>query len=281
MGGRGGDSGYKGSSIPEQFYSNGNKSIDDAISYAKGMDGYNSQTAKVFTTLSDTIERLKADGHEVEVEYVDFQNGETASGGYGVGILAAQKEGGTIRAILPDMSKTTDDFKPRAASVMAHELTHLRDLAMAKGHKLGDLTRAEQMLQSKIPSISVDDVPKFVKDSFKHASDEFKAKEKTSKDTFALIDRITGKQRGGDQIHDVYDALTGGKYVNYQSKQSKGAIEWGHGTGYYISKGNRAKELIANYSSLKMFRPDLVRQLRKDQPSLCKSLDQVMRELYG
>lgn len=281
MGGRGGNSGYKRSSIPEQFYDNGNKSIDDAISYAKGMDGYNSDTAKVFTTLGDTVERLKADGHDVEVKYLDFQNGETTAGGYGVGIRPADKDGGKIGVYLPDMSKATDDFKPRAASVMAHELTHLRDLAMSKGHKFGDTTKAEEMLQSKIPSLSVSDVPKSVTTSFKRATDEFKAKEKTSKDPLALIDRITGKQRGGDQIHDVYDALTGGKYVSYQSKQSKGAIEWGHGTFYYGSKGNKAKELIANYSSLKIFRPDLVRQLKKDQPSLCKNLDQVMRKLYG
>ncbi|MCB5279347.1 MAG: hypothetical protein LHW59_07485 [Candidatus Cloacimonetes bacterium] len=78
---------------------------------------------------------------------------------------------------------------------------------------------------------------------------------------------------GVDMLEDIYDALSGGAF--YDSE----AILCGHGKTYYRVKGNKEMELIANYTSLSIERPDLIAQLRKDKPDLCRELDRVMYEL--
>lgn len=78
---------------------------------------------------------------------------------------------------------------------------------------------------------------------------------------------------GVDMLEDIYDALSGGAFLDSEVTLS------GHGKAYYRVKGNKEAELIANYTSLSIERPDLIAQLRKDKPDLCKELDRVMYEL--
>ncbi len=78
---------------------------------------------------------------------------------------------------------------------------------------------------------------------------------------------------GVDMLEDIYDALSGGAF------QDSKAVLYGHGKAYYRVKGNKEAELIANYTSLSIVRPDLIAQLRKDKPDLCRELDRVMYEL--
>lgn len=90
-----------------------------------------------------------------------------------------------------------------------------------------------------------------------------------------LDDGLRSEVLGGGvpMLEDIYDALSGGAFYDSQTVLS------GHGIKYYRVKGNKEAELIANYTSLSIERPDLIAQLRKDKPDLCKELDRIMYEL--
>lgn len=94
----------------------------------------------------------------------------------------------------------------------------------------------------------------------------------------AMSTEIDYEQRnalGGNicNLEDIYDALSGGKF------REKGVVTYGHGQRYYSTTSARIEEIIANYASLSVTRPDLVEMLRKDKPELCEALDKYIIEL--
>ena len=78
---------------------------------------------------------------------------------------------------------------------------------------------------------------------------------------------------GVNNLQDIYDALSSGTY------RANGTVIYGHGQQYYASTSNQIKEVVANYTSLSVTRPDLIDMLRKDKPELCKALDNLIDEL--
>lgn len=78
---------------------------------------------------------------------------------------------------------------------------------------------------------------------------------------------------GVGNLQDIYDALSKGTY------RANGTVYYGHGQRYYAREGERIKETVANYVSLSVTRPDLVKMLRKDKPELCTELDNLVIEL--
>lgn len=90
-----------------------------------------------------------------------------------------------------------------------------------------------------------------------------------------LIDYEARNIMGGSigNLQDIYDALSGG------SLRDKGTILFGHGTRYYVNIDSRVKEIVANYGSLSVLRPDLIEILRKDYPKLVDELDKYIDEL--
>lgn len=75
------------------------------------------------------------------------------------------------------------------------------------------------------------------------------------------------------QLEDIYDALSGGSY------RDSGVVKYGHGGKYYRSVGSRINEIVANYGSLSVTRPDLIDMLKKDKPELAKALDEMLEEM--
>ena len=76
-------------------------------------------------------------------------------------------------------------------------------------------------------------------------------------------------------LQDIYDALSGGTY------RADGTVIYGHGQRYYAQWNSRIHEIIANYASLSVTRPDLIKLLRKDKPDLCKELDELIIDLIN
>ena len=77
---------------------------------------------------------------------------------------------------------------------------------------------------------------------------------------------------GGEigNLEDIYDALSGGMH------QANGTVLYGHGTSYYSSTSAKIDEIIANYGSLSITRPDLIDMLKQDKPELVKELENVI-----
>lgn len=78
---------------------------------------------------------------------------------------------------------------------------------------------------------------------------------------------------GIGQLEDIYDALSGGYY------RDSGVVRYGHGGSYYRKTGKVINEIVANYASLSVTRPDLIELLKKDKPELVKALDEMLEEM--
>lgn len=79
---------------------------------------------------------------------------------------------------------------------------------------------------------------------------------------------------GINNLQDIYDALSGGKYVDMNK------VRYGHGTKYYrTAYDKRIKEIVADYGALSITRPDLIELLRADKPMLVQELDALMDTL--
>lgn len=78
---------------------------------------------------------------------------------------------------------------------------------------------------------------------------------------------------GVPELEDIYDALSGGVARDYD------LVIYGHGQKYYRDIDSRVHEIIANYGSLSVLRPDLIEILRKDHPELVEELDKTIDRL--
>ena len=116
-------------------------------------------------------------------------------------------------------------------------------------------------------------------DEYKEALVTYKQYEKNYKQLRKeLLEELDYESRnimggGIGNLQDIYDALSSGTY------RANGTVKYGHGQQYYASTENQIKEITANYVSLSVTRPDLIKMLRKDKPDLCKALDEMVIEL--
>lgn len=95
-----------------------------------------------------------------------------------------------------------------------------------------------------------------------------------------ITENINYEQRnifGGGicNLEDIYDALSKGTY------QANGVVKYGHGKAYYVRNERQTVEIVANYASLSVTRPDLIDMLRRDKPELCEALDEMVIELIA
>lgn len=102
-----------------------------------------------------------------------------------------------------------------------------------------------------------------------------KERKKLYKNMIEEIDYEARNIMGGGvgNLQDIYDALSGGTY------RANGTVIYGHGQQYYARESSKVKEIVANYASLSVTRPDLIDMLRKDKPELCKALGDMVDEL--
>ena len=65
-------------------------------------------------------------------------------------------------------------------------------------------------------------------------------------------------------------------WYNYRNN---GTVIYGHGKNYYQYNDNRIKEIVANYGSLSISRPDLIDMLKRNKPELVNALDSMIDEM--
>ena len=80
---------------------------------------------------------------------------------------------------------------------------------------------------------------------------------------------------GINNLQDIYDALSKGKYFDNNT------VTYGHGSRYYRFSNAQIKEIVAQYSTLSITRPDLIEMLKADKPALVKELDKFIDSLIG
>ena len=80
---------------------------------------------------------------------------------------------------------------------------------------------------------------------------------------------------GINNLEDIYDALSGGLY------RDSGKVTYGHGSKYYKTIDSRVKEIVANYGTLAISRPDLIELLKADKPALVSELDKLMDSIIS
>lgn len=80
---------------------------------------------------------------------------------------------------------------------------------------------------------------------------------------------------GVGNLQDIYDALSRGKF------RDTGVVRYGHGSKYYSTMESRVTEIVANYSTLSISRPDLIDVLRKEKPALVKELDKYIDDIIN
>ena len=84
---------------------------------------------------------------------------------------------------------------------------------------------------------------------------------------------------GIGNLQDIYDALSGGRF------RDKQVVTYGHGSRYYATTESQVTEIVANYTTLSISRPDLVKLLKKDKPLLVdeleKYIDDIIKEYGG
>lgn len=77
------------------------------------------------------------------------------------------------------------------------------------------------------------------------------------------------------QLQDIYDALSFGDFRDNQTYD----IIYGHGSRYYKTPVKCIHEILANYGSLSITRPDLIDMLKQDYPEVCVYCDEIIREI--
>lgn len=203
--------------------------------------------------------------------------------------------------------------------VTFHEMTHLSDffhrkdldsINLASGWEHPELTQAIADTSADIPeSIQkvFDDFHKYDDDLFKRCNDLANERHKSVEDLRAKLNTMKrtdpeywevaneynaevkaynqyvkdvnqmyddgGRDEGVDLLEDIFDALSKGHH------QADGTVYYGHGVKYYADKGMQEEEIIANWVSMSIMRPDLAELLRKEKPELCKVLDQMMYDM--
>ena len=74
-------------------------------------------------------------------------------------------------------------------------------------------------------------------------------------------------------LEDIYDALSGGKY------RDNNIVFYGHGKRYYSDKDAKTLEIFANYVSLSITNPKLVKLLKDDKPELVNALESMVKKI--
>ena len=172
-----------------------------------------------------------------------------------------------------DDSALTKAIKSTPSDIPEDTLKLFKDFKAERTRLANEHKAKSKEWNAKIDKMARDKSGKYSREDISEEVERYNAWIAKSKRDFN--DTLREETLGGgiDMLEDIYDAISKGTF------RDDGVVIYGHGSAYYRRKGMKEAELIANYTSLSITRPDLIAQLRKDKPELCKELDRVMYEL--
>ena len=265
------------------------------VEYVNGLEGADERAKQVLAKLGD-LESFDGQGIPLKIAYTADDH------------ALARRKYITGRAVDAKFSipKLDGDDIRGAANTTLHETGHLIDYYVGtKNGKWGTITTTKTKLIEAIaegigdPSDEIMAVFKQAKADYDEIGKMFdlsgeaqritqlyreggfsswnaykKAYNAVWKDGALRCDTLRrNKLNGANNLQDIYDALSGGKW------RDSGQVQYGHGVSYFRSGDARAKEIFANYFSLSIMRPDLIDMLRRDKPKLCEALDEIMDDI--
>ena len=196
---------------------------------------------------------------------------------------------GAINTTLHELMHYIDYMKAgNNVSFMSTHFTSLRDVILASDDSMSD----DIQILFETFNKAYKNNRKALIDQYAVAISEYGrqmiAREITFKDYKSLVNKAN-KERdfligyegrnllggGVNNLQDIYDALSKGKYFENNT------VTYGHGSRYYKFSNAQIKEIVAQYSTLSITRPDLIEMLKKDKPALVKELDKFIDSLIG
>lgn len=292
----------KMSDYPDEFTKGAeSKNTQKLIDYVNGLEGADPNAVKLYSSIG-RLESLKSNGIPFKISHGKDHAITTWTNRY-TGELTQ------VRYTIP---KLKGDNIAGQVNTTLHEQMHLMDLfgrdKNGKWFSLGNKRLVETMKST------TDDIGEEIAELFKKHNSEYEivkkatqkrydeasraAKEKYLPNGMSPWENMSGykqyeKERkkllktmyeemdyearnimggGVNNLQDIYDALSGGTY------RANGTVIFGHGQQYYAFESHKVKEIVANYASLSVTRPDLIDMLRRDKPDLCEALDEMIKE---
>lgn len=292
--------------FPEAFTKGAEgKNTKKLIEYINGIEGADPNAVRLYSLIGE-LENLDANGIPFKISH-----GKSHAVSY-----AYSPANHSLKSVKINYPKLTGDNFAGQVNTTLHEQMHLLDLFgredVNKYNRWFSVTRTPLVDTFKVTSADMsDEITELftkhnaeyhsIRDRLKKKYDDMIAatREKYLPDGMSPWENMSGYRQyekeakklrkamteeidyesrnimGGGicSLQDIYDALSGGTY------RANGTVIYGHGQRYYAQWDNRIHEIVANYVSLSVTRPDLIAMLRRDKPDLCKELDDLVVEL--
>lgn len=280
------------------------KQTQKFVDYVNGLDNADSDMLNIYNSIGK-MENIASNGIPFKVSY--------GKSGHAVNHVYNRYTGKLVEASIKIPKLDGDDITG-AAQTTAHELGHYIDMLLrSDANKHGDwistsgkmktaIESSRAGISDKVSSLfkatneKISGIRKRVTGRYKAIIEKYKndnadiiknmfsnpkAYKDFSKKYKALytecedvIDYETRNEMNGiNALQDIYDALSAGRY------RDTGVVKYGHGSKYYRSVESQIHEIWANYCSLELTRPDLIKLLKEDKPELVAALDEIKAEI--
>jgi hypothetical protein len=279
------------------------KQTQKFVDYINNIDDADSDMLEIYNNIGK-MESIENNGIPFKVSY----------GKSGHAVSYSHRYDGTLVGARLKIPKLDGDNITGGVQTTAHEFGHYIDMLMRKeadkyGNWISTSGKMKTAIESGRAGISdkVNSLFKSTNEKIKEirtsVTSRYKAKiEKFKSDNAAVIDNwfrdhtaykkyekglkslysecedvidyeTRNEMNGINALQDIYDALSAGRY------RDKGIVKYGHGSKYYRSEESQIHEIWANYCSLELTRPDLIKLLKEDKPELVTALDEIKAEI--
>lgn len=295
------------SNFPAEFQKGAEgKNTQKLVDYVNDLEGADPNVLEVYNNVGK-MENISSNGipfkishaQSHSVSYTYRRGGDLVEVKYTIPKLEGDDLAGQVNTILHEQMHLMDMYNRKDPSKygqwLSTEQTSLvdtiKDTKASMSDDVEDLFKKHneefKKINRGITDSHQDEIKKLKSKFFgedKSVYSDFKAYKAYEKESKKLQTKIK-KQRdyasrnamggGIGNLQDIYDALSGGSY------RDSGIVKYGHGSKYYSSLESKVHEIVANYGSLSVTRPDLVKLLKDDKPELVEELEkyiQVMLE---
>lgn len=224
-----------------------------AVSYKKSTGELTGCEVKIPKVVDDDSARTVA--HEL-AHYMDALSGDGTVGGY----MSTENSKELRDAILNEKILGKDNISKESWSALSDVQNR------ANSAKSAETVKVSKELSSCNHKFLTKEIKSYDDYSKEYSRIKREGKKKIRDVENQILD-------GYDNLMDMYDAMSGGSLMSY------GYLSHGHGKSYYYDPKARASELFANYCSLSVFKPELLKYFEADFPETSKRLKEHVNNM--